>query len=230
MSKLIEIVADDIQLTIQKLKEKKFKVDPIGGPQFSRVTSVMSSAYKRHGLILEKAVLQRLKQCTHLEVWEEKNFHVSKRADHMVVSTLDAPQTFVFDQIRYSEKSKDSRVIQIDVVVYDDRRKRLSAYEVKRGNGAHDASKKRSMLRDLLCTQVLLGSYGRYKGFKKLQVASSHIIFYYGECSINLPHYTLKKEDLDDHFNFSVIKEVEEVNNYFRQKLNELLMDWPKRI
>ncbi len=56
MSKLIENISPIVEQTVARLKVKKFKKDPIAGEHFSKIVSLMSSAYKRHGFILEKAI------------------------------------------------------------------------------------------------------------------------------------------------------------------------------
>ena len=69
--------------------------------------------------------------------------------------------------------------------------------------------------------QILLKSYGIKKGYE-ISLAKSFIVFYYGQCSIKKP-FSLTKDELDQHFVYSVEKEVEEVNEYFRSKLFDLL-------
>ena len=93
--------------------------------------------------------------------------------------------------------------------------------KLKGGNGKHDSGKRRSMLRDLLCVQVLLKSYGKKKGYE-ISTARSLIIFYYGQCSLGQP-FSLTKDELDHHFSYSIVKEVEEVNTHFRKRLFSLL-------
>jgi hypothetical protein len=46
-------VVDD---TIKALAKTKFVQDPVAGIKYSRATSIISSAYKRHGRILETAL------------------------------------------------------------------------------------------------------------------------------------------------------------------------------
>ena len=62
MSHLLDLMKPDIEVTVNKLVNKKFNQDPIAGEYFSKITSVMSSAYKRHGYLLEKSILNRLKE------------------------------------------------------------------------------------------------------------------------------------------------------------------------
>jgi hypothetical protein len=49
----------------------------------------------------------------------------------------------------------------VDAIVLDKNTGILRAYEIKRGFGVHDSGKRRSMLRDTLCVQALLKSYGK---------------------------------------------------------------------
>ncbi len=65
-------VKEEIDRTITKLKQKKFDPDPIAGAHFSRVTSVMSSAYKRHGFILERAILESVRRQSEYIAWEDR--------------------------------------------------------------------------------------------------------------------------------------------------------------
>jgi hypothetical protein len=46
-----------IDQTIPALAKSKFTADPVAGDRYSRSTSIISSAYKRHGRILETALL-----------------------------------------------------------------------------------------------------------------------------------------------------------------------------
>ena len=48
--------------TIRALAKKKFMQDPVAGLKYSRATSIISSAYKRHGRILETALREILRE------------------------------------------------------------------------------------------------------------------------------------------------------------------------
>ena len=73
------------------------------------------------------------------------------------------------------------------------------------------------MLRDVLCVQVLLKSYGKQRSFD-VKDASSHVIFYYGKCSIQKP-FAIIGSELDEHFRWPVQEAVEVVNSYFKERL-----------
>jgi hypothetical protein len=218
MISVLNSVKAHVDETIEALNATSFTKDPIAGNHFSKIVSVISSAYKRHGLILEETILAALKTNPKFEVWRDAAFPVTQSADAMVGAAINNPKTLLPVNLPISISQ---RTIQIDIVVFDKSTKLLTAYEVKRGNGLHDAGKKRSMLRDVLCTQILLQSYGNAKGFTSASVLSK-VIFYYGKCSLPKP-WALKGDELDAHFNYEIYSAIEEVNEYFRNRLFSIL-------
>jgi hypothetical protein len=212
----IERVKPIIDQTISTLASAKFVVDPIAGEKYSRLTSIISSAYKRHGTILEFALRESLRESNRHQVWREDAFKVSRAADQLIgQQTADAYDVTL---LPYGESA---RSLQIDMMVFDNADKTLRAYEIKRGNGQFDAGKIRSIKRDLIVTQMLLKSYG--ETFKlEPQKAEARIIFYYGRRSIPRP-YSLIGSELNNHFGFAVYDLVEEANVYFQERLYDLL-------
>lgn len=178
------------------------------------MTSVISSAYKRHGTIIEAAIRERLRDNENFEVWNDAAFCVSSAANILSGKQADC----LGATLNYGDSV---RTLQIDLIVYDKSKRTLRAYEVKRGNGAFDSGKKRSIMRDLLSVHVLLKSYGGFREFD-VNEANSYIIFYYGLRSIPAPFGLIGKE-LDDHFGFDLVSGVELVNEYFRERLYEIL-------
>jgi hypothetical protein len=68
---------------------------------------------------------------------------------------MSNPQSAIGSNINYGTVE---RTLQTDIVVYDKTNKTVTSYEVKRGSGLHNSGKRRSILRDTLCTQILLQS------------------------------------------------------------------------
>jgi hypothetical protein len=58
----MERVALIVDETIQALAKVVFILEPIAGAHYSRTTSIVSSAYKRHGRILEYALRESLRE------------------------------------------------------------------------------------------------------------------------------------------------------------------------
>src|ERR1700730_6353029 len=158
---LLELLDPEIEATIQRLHDnKKFKTDPIAGPKFSRIASVMGSASIRHGIIIERTLFEHLRRQPELTVWTDAEFQVSRHADDIAGDALKNPSLISGNEVSYCE---GRRPLQVDLIVYHNEARTLRAYELKRGFGSHDAGKKRQMLRDALCVQLLLRSYGRFK-------------------------------------------------------------------
>jgi hypothetical protein len=213
----MERVAPVVDDTIQALSKTKFIEDPVAGTKYSRATSIVSSAYKRHGRILETALRESLRESNRHKVWQEDAFRVSRAADALVGSqSEDAGRQ---SALPYGDTV---RTIQVDMVAFDSADQTIRAYEVKRGNGQFDAGKIRSIKRDLICVQVLLKSYGEELAKLSPVAAESRIVFYYGVRSIPRP-WSLVKDELDTHFGFPVVARIEEANDYFRTKLHALL-------
>jgi hypothetical protein len=202
--------------TVRRLALKAFRSDPIAGSRYARATSIVSSAYKRHGKILEAAIFERLRDNNRLDVWTDPTYAVSAAADALVHSSTRAD--CFRSQLPYGEAK---RTLQVDIVVYDNVNRSLRTYEVKRGNGDHDAGKVRSIMRDLICTHVLLKSYGQTRGHD-VDHAEAKIIYYYGVRSVPAP-ISLIRDELDEHFEYPVVEAVEQVNTYFRDRLHEVL-------
>ena len=205
-----------------KSAAKTFTADPLIPGKYSQITSIVSSAQKRHGILIEQAILARLKQSPDLKIWTEPEFNVSAPAEALISSYLSNPELAKNSDIPY-QKSNDNRVrsMQIDLIAYDKSKESIISYEIKRGNGMHDSKSKASMLKNLVCQQTLLKSYGEQKGFK-ISNADSKVIFYYGKCSLS-KEYSLTKADLDAHFDFSLVEFVEEVTELFRQKIIKIV-------
>lgn len=216
MPDFMERVAPIVDKTISALARTKFVEDPIAGPRYSRATSIVSSAYKRHGKILEAALRESLRDSNRHKVWQENVFRVSRAADALVKAQDE--EACRQSALPYGESL---RTIQVDMIAFDNADNTIRAYEVKRGNGQFDAGKIRSIKQDLLCTQVLLKSYGECANLAPV-AAEAKIIFYFGVRSIPRP-WSLVREELDGHFGYPVTEKVEQANNYFRTKLYELI-------
>ena len=218
MGAVLDIMMPEIERTIKRLDIKKFDPDPIAGPQFSKITSVMSSAYKRHGFILERSVLEALKLCPQFKVWTDPKFPVPSAVEHIVAGSITDPTKLIGTDYPSSESKS---ILQVDAVVFNKTTGVLGAYEIKRGSGLHDSGKRRQMLRDVLTIQVLLRSYGKQRGQEAI-TAVSHIIFYYGKCSIPKP-FAITGAEMDQHFGWPIFEAVEEVNKYFQGRLFTIL-------
>jgi hypothetical protein len=207
---LLDDVRPEIDRTIRDLKLVEFKPDPIVEKDSLRAVNVVSSAFKRHGFILELGILKRLKQCPDFIVWSEGQFQIYPEVDRADESDH-----------REFQYGQTGRPLQIDAFVFNKKSRKLSAYEFKRGNAYHDAGKRRSMVRDAKSIRLLLKSYGASRDLMPNEV-SSHIVFYYGKMSVK-PPIGISGRELDEHFGWPIYDEVEVLNAYFKGRLADLL-------
>lgn len=209
---LIVVLSREIDETIERLISRPsnlIKPDPVIAEKFTRVSGLVSSAYKRHGLILERTILERLKQCPWFRVWNKKDFQISSEA---WAAKLDTENL---------EYGSGVRNLQVDAFVYDTENKSLKAYEIKRGFAYFDSGKRISIREELKAIQVLLSSYGKTQNLD-VQSRSSHVIFWYGKMSIKEP-YGLRGKQMDEHLNWPVFDAVERVNSIFKDRLDAAL-------
>lgn len=203
--------------TINRLGAARFREDPIAGRKYSRATSIISSAYKRHGAILQRALLERLKDCARLRVWTEDDFKLSHDSLRQV-RVAERLEYLLQTQLPYGDRE---RSVRVDILVFDEARRSLNAYNVKRGNGSYDGGKRRIIHEELVRTHMLLSDYGRRIGLTP-EATQTHIIFYYGLLSLP-PPMAISGEDLDEHFQFPVREAIEFVNSYFVAQLSALI-------
>jgi hypothetical protein len=116
MGTVLDLVKDEIEKTIHRLDTKKFKPDPIAGEIYSRITSIVSSAYKRHGFIIERAMLEALKLCPHFEVWHDPIFQVPSAVEHIVDGSIANPAKLIGTDYPTSE---GQRTLQVDTIVFN---------------------------------------------------------------------------------------------------------------
>src|SRR5215469_4510628 len=110
LTKFMSVLQPFIDQIIANLARAKFVEDPICGPHYSRINSVLSSVQKRHGPVLELALREGLRESDDHEVWTEPKFAISLAADTLVNSQSE-------EACRQSELpyGDTHRTIQMDV-------------------------------------------------------------------------------------------------------------------
>lgn len=152
-----------------------------------------------------------------MTVWREDNFRLS-HASGFELQKHGRIEPCLRARLAYGDCE---RTTPVDMIVFDTQARTLRSYNVKRGNGSYDGGKRRIILDGLLRTHMLLRGYGLAKGVDAVE-SQSHIIFYYGVCSIGDP-FSITADQLDDHFAFPVRDAVEAVNTHFRERLHSLI-------
>jgi hypothetical protein len=109
----MERITPVVDETIRTLGAVRFVEDPIAGVRYSRATSIISSAYKRHGRILEFALRESLRDNRHT-VWHDDVFKVSREADALANTQdlLACLQTTL-------PYGNSLRTLQVDMIAFD---------------------------------------------------------------------------------------------------------------
>ena len=213
----MERVAPIVDDTIAALSRVTFVEDPIAGVRYSRATSIVSSAYKRHGRILETALRESLRESNRHKVWHDDAFRVSRDADALVGSQSE-------DACRQSHCPTATACggIQVDMVAFDSADQTIRAYEVKRGNGQFDAGKIRSIKRDLLCVQVLLKSYGvELAKLNPVAAESTHHLLF--RRAVDPASLVTREGGVGRPFGFPVVERIEKQMNTSEPNCMQLL-------
>jgi hypothetical protein len=203
--------------TIERLARTKFDPDPLLPLATSKACSIAESAKKRHGAIIELALLESVKAAARYEAWAPKRFLIPEPVDHLA-SLMAGGAKIGGAAFEYTGRG---RKVQIDMAVYDREMQTLRSYEIKRGHGRNDSGKVRSMLRDLRCIQAVLISFGQSLGLQ-VRDAEARIVFWYGRRSVPRP-WSIIGAEVDQHFGFAASAMVEEATAYFRGRVQALL-------
>src|ERR1700691_1254815 len=110
----MERVTPIIDLTIGALAKSKFVVDPIAVVKYSRATSIVSSAYKRHGRIIEVAIREGLRESNRHTIWHDDVFRISHEAN----AVADTQDLFACLQTTLPYGSA-VRTLQVDLFAFD---------------------------------------------------------------------------------------------------------------
>lgn len=206
-----------IDQTISTAMGKDFAEDPVLGPNFSRMHSMLSSLVSRDGHVLQRVLFETLKNSPYLSVWNETDFAVSPEADRLAEAS--SFESCLETDLPYGKST--SRTINLDLIVLDHRTKIVSAYEIKRGKGYMGAGARRQTTRDIICARMLIRGYARSLGFE-VKKGDAKVIIYHGNTSLP-PAIGLTGADLDEHFGVPVTTAVRESNAYFQSQLDDIL-------
>jgi hypothetical protein len=194
----------------------EFPLDALLGSELSRLTSVCASVVKRHGLLLERAIIDALEKSTRFQVLHNVVVPITGAADSLVAS--NAPEPLARVALRYDAPTV--RSVTYDLVVIDPHCAWAGAYQVKRGGGELTPRLRKPLERDLLTTRLLLRSFLRDQGHSSIDIVTTAAIDWLG--AAGLPgHLTISGSELDTHFGVPVIPTVKRMTAHLRTELHK---------
>jgi hypothetical protein len=193
----------------------RFPLDELLGAELSRLISVSNSVVKRHGLLLERAIITALEASGRFQVLHNPVIPITAAADSLVAS--NSPETLARVALRYDTPAV--RSVTHDLVVIDTQCAWAGAYQVKRGGGDMGPRLRKPLERDLAAVRLLLRSYLRDQGYSAVDVVTTAAIDWLG--SAGLPeHLTILGTELDEHFGVPVVPTIERMTEHLRAALH----------
>jgi hypothetical protein len=144
-------MASAVRRTVSTLGDGNFAVDVLVGSNASSATSKISSIYKRHGTILQRALSVAISTDPAWHAWDE-----------LPLSHIDYPKG-----------------LNIDLVLYDGTKLRI--FEVKRGLGRHDSDAKRGITKRLNTAKDEHGQIFKKCNIAPVSHVECCVVSYYGE-------------------------------------------------
>lgn len=214
---LPDTVTTFIAKAIEGALDKTFEPDPLYGPEYSGLQSVLASMQKRHGHVVNLCIREAVSFSRFHTVLETGDFYVTNAADRIAEQSLF--DGHALPDLTYG--AEPTRRIRLDLAVIDHRTNTVTAYEIKRGNGMLDAGKRRQVMRDMLCARMLIKSFAAQQGYK-VEAGDAKTIFYYGKRC--LPEdFALTGLQLDEHFGFPVTTLVDAGTDHFRDSIKDAI-------
>lgn len=215
--------ADDVLLraasdAVAAAVSTKFALDEVLGPELSRLISVSASVVKRHGILLEKAVVEALRASGRFEVLHNPTIPITPAADSLVTS--NTAEELARLSLRYDQPA--GRSVNQDLVVIDVATGWAGAYSLKRGGGDMGPRLRRPLERDVAAVRILLRSYLRDQGYATIDTVTSACIDWFGAAGLP-PHLTVQGPDVDVHFGVPVIATVERMTSHLRDELHRTM-------
>jgi hypothetical protein len=195
--------------------EADHAVDPLFRPEVSRLVSAYTSAAKRHGPLIERAIGDCLESagCT---VFRNLGVPVTQGAlelaeSHDCAMTATRPIRFVDGKI--------ASFVDIDILAIDEEREVAWALSIKRGGGATETKKRRAIERDLMALRLNLGSYLRQQGYSRVTTAHAFVVDYLGSAGFSKA-ITLTREKIDAIFGLPIMASIDAMTQAMKTALD----------
>jgi hypothetical protein len=207
-------------LTVTRDRATAEKQDPVLNEMQTRLVDIANSAIAEHGKLIERAVLECLNERDDLRVWCEPKFYLS----HGVVSmhAHASEGAFGHASLKYGDGDPDlsadkrsARAVQVDVILYDERARKIVAYEIKRNSDNPQSA------RNLACVKAQLIDYGKHRGLDPIS-CDAFTINYYGDADAK-DEGRLTRHTINAHFGCDIAERVDDMTIKFRADVQTLL-------
>lgn len=210
-----------IKATIRDDVDRAFSIpctdDPLLGPTLGYLYRAAGNLLQSHGTLIQDLLPQILRKTPGFAVLAPEGIRISEDADRM--AHRDNLQDCLHTELHYN--ADGAREVRPDILLFRTTSGTLEFLEVKRGQGKLGSSAIRSLLRDLLCLQMLGRSWGRRHHLHVTEVRA-RVISIYGQTGLP-QELTIQGNSLDEYFGFPMSSEFDEALNFSRDEVERRL-------
>jgi hypothetical protein len=189
-------------------------------PNHQRISRLTRSAETRNGLVLQRALLEGLRQNPSLSVLNPRTFPITREANRELdVHDIDYCLSGVHLPI-----SQIAQVAEIEIVTVNHQQRLATVYEIRRASGRMGYRASRLTLRKLASAQMLVRAFIHRELGVWVDEASSYLIAYFSSANRDVDagfpeRMLLTKGDLDAHFGFQVTGLIDAANSLHGERI-----------
>jgi len=188
-------------------------IDPLIGPEFSRMFSFAGLLMQRHGLLIQRMLADILASSGRFEVLMEAPIPITAAALDLLASENSEKD---LSSIKLKSDSRVERSVMVDIIVIDEDKRWAGVYDVKRGNGETTWKTRKPIENDLRAARLVLRSYLKKLGHD-IDHVDSAVIDYYG--SSGFPrNIKINGNELDRHFGVPIASKIDSMTAALREE------------
>ena len=192
----------------------EFTPDPLFSLDISQLNSVLVSAQKRHGPLVERAIADGLEGNGFVVL---RNVAVPVTRGALALATSQDYQLLGNKQIAFDDKDIGGS-FDFDFIAIDEKIGWAIGCQVKRGGGQTEHKKRRSDERCLRAVRFTFASWLRQQGYRNVDVAEAAVIDYLGQ-SKYAKGITIGRDELDEFFDLPLIGAIDEMTKAMSEAL-----------
>ena len=179
-------------------------IDPIIGAEFSRAFSFFNLVVQRHGLLIQRVLVDTLADSGRFEVPTESPVPITAAALDLLLSENSEKD---LASIKLKSDSRVERSVMVDIIVIDETKRWAGVYDVKRGNGETTWKTRKPIENDLRAARLVLQSHLKKLGHD-IDHVDSAVIDYYGNSGFPR-NIKIAGDELDRHFGIPIASKID---------------------
>lgn len=208
-----------VEAAVARCLATDFTPDPVLPSSVSRFVSIAASLQKRHGLLIQAAVVEALASARHLTAWAPEAVAIDDELDRRALMGQLDPLV----PVPVTALSPGRRRLRFDAFVVDHRSSTATWLEIKRGMGWMGAAQRAAVQRDLAVGSATALAYARTQGHDP-RTGRARLLAYHGVSATEVdPRLVLTRHDLLADFGVDVAGYVDRATSLFSERIGRAL-------